>query len=870
MEGDHILKIFGGNKSLYFSLSQSVQLEPGEYKLTIRAYPDVVMDYADYEKVFADDVNAALIQFGVNGNASSWRSFNPVPSPHADDRLQVIEHTFTVDQSDLVDLEVVFMLPFANDQNGIFCDAWMLERVDEPVEPPPVTDEFPYRVFDKGSRLGTHNIARANDRGDILGLLSSWTAGGGFPSVVKAVDHFDWVGQAREMCPDSVIIGRVTSGIEGCQGVENPDADLEEMAGELVEVILQKIGQVPTLLHDVDCWEVCNEPDPPGALGYAQLARLMIHCMRLAEEHDIKLALFSLNAGTPEWDEMEAMVETGVFERARQGEHILALHEGVFDDQPVWHWWGDLIPGAPEVGGDVWPYAGALCFRYRYLYYLLEQRGAVIPLVLTEFRTHGANFPKSSTEVEERFRWYDEKAREDYYVWGVCLFTLGATDQWYPSHDYGPNYAYLIRYALSIKDAPNAPGPVVSCGHEGWVPPPRVPYDRYAILLPQDATLEQALEATRRGYPDRRTILYAADDAALYGPKMRTIELYGFPATGASGVGAHRAFFEQFYPGPDLTILEHGTVGEDEPDPPPVPEPTGELLCPHVQSGLDHVLDYVDRVKPAFVKVFTAEWARQIVERSPDTKVIWRNWWADYDQFVYAQDKYAAAWRFVSAQHDSLLANRDWIWGIEGVNEHMAEWLPETVEHGVQFALALCDVLSEINKVNSTNFSLIPLNLAVGAMGPSGAEAILPLIERLVRENWPLGLHSYWKVEEGRFTGPADSWHDTAGRFELMDAVFAARGLWPTYAFTEAGPCLWSGSDWVRPTQGWRTCYGNWSVYEPYLLAFRHLLLSSGAGKDGRVKFASLFTTHPGGDWDSFDHRKGEWDALARVLGEMG
>jgi hypothetical protein len=124
-------------------------------------------------------------------------------------------------------------------------------------------------------------------------------------------------------------------------------------------LVLNKIAVSPELQGGrvVDYWEIVNEPAPPGVAGYRRLAELMKLCMEKAERHGLKLGIFAFNAGTPEWAEMQAMVETGVFGRARQGGHILTLHEGVFYDWPIDQWWGHQIPGSPVVEG-----AGALCF----------------------------------------------------------------------------------------------------------------------------------------------------------------------------------------------------------------------------------------------------------------------------------------------------------------------------------------------------------------------------------------------------------------------------------------------------------------------------------------------------------------------------
>lgn len=525
LDGDQCLKLFKGNGSIFFWLTQDVQLEPGDYELTIRVYPDVVMDYGDHgQKIFATDPNAALIRFGAGVH---WWSINPVPSPHPNDRLQIVKHRFTA-PGGMHRVEVEFMLPFPLKQNGLFCDAWELVAVGEP-EPPPTPEPV------QGSRLGTHNIAQVSDYGDVLTFLGRWRDNGGQPAVIKAVSHFGWLSEARAIFPDVPIVGRVASDIEGCQGVENPDVDLAWMAHDLMNLILV----LPQEIRDpVNYWECVNEPDPPGEFGYAQLARLMIECMKIADAHGLKLALFSLNAGTPEWSEMVEMCNAGVFEIAKAGGHILALHEGVFDDQPIDHWWPDPIPGAPHVPG-----AGALCFRYRYLYHLLEQRDEVVPLIVSEFRTHGATHPQGTVEVVERLAWYDERARADAYFLGVTPFTLGARDQWFPSHDYGRDYPALIDYAVSVGEGeppPVDPPPTPGRGQ------PREQYQRSYVLMPPQADHRTTGEIVRRYFDAFRfTIGGSADDAGIGALQDKAV-IAVQPQGWGDGLPA---FYEKYYPG---------------------------------------------------------------------------------------------------------------------------------------------------------------------------------------------------------------------------------------------------------------------------------------------------------------------------------
>lgn len=303
-----------------------------------------------------------------------------------------------------------------------------------------------YPVVEEGGKVGVHSL-RPNEVGEFVQALVD--GGTRFP-VVKAVDDLGWLSGVKEASPETIIVGRVTSPIEGAPNVGDAETDLDEMANGLLSFILNKITRDPRLRGVVDYWEVVNEPDPPRPEDYRRLSQLMVKCMDLAEKYGLKLALFSFNAGTPEWDEMEAMVETGVFDRAREGGHILALHEGTFVTHDPQEGWGQTIPGSPEVEG-----AGALNFRYRYLYHLLKRRGEVVPLVVSEWYC-GDEESASTETLVDALKWYDGEASEDYYFWAASPFTLGPTSGWGHT-DYERVYeGGLVDYMIEIKDRQNA------------------------------------------------------------------------------------------------------------------------------------------------------------------------------------------------------------------------------------------------------------------------------------------------------------------------------------------------------------------------------------------------------------------------------
>jgi hypothetical protein len=301
--------------------------------------------------------------------------------------------------------------------------------------------------FFRHSKLGIHGIWPDG----IVGFVESTMAGGTRFSVVKAVDDLSYLRTVKELSPDTLTVSRLTSPHEGAGMVSDPNTNLEWYAGVIMDIIFDAIDQQPELADVVDYWEPINEPLGGGspADAYERLAQLMIYCMDQAQARGLKLALFSFSAGTPEWVDMVAIVETGVFARAKAGGHILALHEGVFDDAPVDLWYGPehTIPGAPEIPGT-----GSLCGRYRYWYYQMAERDEVVPLFISEFYAGGGYGDDAEIdEIVERMAWYDEQLQRDPYVLGFGPFTLGPTGQW-TGQDYAFVYPALIDYMFTFSD----------------------------------------------------------------------------------------------------------------------------------------------------------------------------------------------------------------------------------------------------------------------------------------------------------------------------------------------------------------------------------------------------------------------------------
>lgn len=295
------------------------------------------------------------------------------------------------------------------------------------------------------SKLGVHTVTA----GGAWEFTRDVAQAGARVALVKGVGDLGYMRFVKEHSPKTVTVGRFTDPWgEGIQPIYDPAEAAEWRM--TYHMPLWKPNR-----EYVDYWEVLNEVDPPPEEypdGHAWLGDFFIECMDIAEDNGYKLALFSYSVGVPELEEWEAIVETGVFWRAKQGGHILSLHE--------YNWprmdggWGDPLPGRPA-GLD----RGVLTGRYRHLYEeLLGPSNQMIPLAITEAGYDPSVFHQGwDDDWLDRYvtemAWYDDRLREDDYAIGCALFTLGPNAQW-ENWDFSSVLPDLADYIISLKDAP--------------------------------------------------------------------------------------------------------------------------------------------------------------------------------------------------------------------------------------------------------------------------------------------------------------------------------------------------------------------------------------------------------------------------------
>jgi hypothetical protein len=308
----------------------------------------------------------------------------------------------------------------------------------------------PGGVAHGASKLGLHTLKPNN----AFGFVEAVHDAGAYVALVKALDDFGYLRRVKETSEQTTTVARVGPS-RAPQAVDASDDPVQKAAW-----LMEKHMPFWRFEQDVvDYWEVLNENKPPTIAGHVWLAEFFIAAMDIAEANGHRLALFSYSTGVPQWHEWEAIVETGVFARAKAGGHALALHE--YDWPVIDRLWGEPTEDLP-------PYEdrGVLAGRYRHLYRdFLIPRDEVVPLVITECGLD----PVVNLQVEapnwrewfvEDMIWYDTKLREDDYVVGAAMFSVGTHDNWirydyeellWPGNPHSSENFY--DYVVSLKDA---------------------------------------------------------------------------------------------------------------------------------------------------------------------------------------------------------------------------------------------------------------------------------------------------------------------------------------------------------------------------------------------------------------------------------
>jgi hypothetical protein len=295
------------------------------------------------------------------------------------------------------------------------------------------------------SKIGTHAVSE----GGTLELVRRVRDAGGHVALVKGLS-FGYLCEVKQISPQTVTIGRWSHSTWEAIAAEGDPA---AKASTYMQVHMQQWAPYKSC---VDYWEVLNEPDPPTIAGHAWLGEFFKAAMPIAEANGYRLALFSYSMGVPEIYEWQAIAQTGVFAQAKAGGHVLSLHE--YGGPLLSDRWGEPMPQYPGQPVDdptipLYPDRGVLGGRYRHLYRdILIPRNEVVPLALTEVNLNIWDPATRAPYFLDDIAWYDERLREDDYVLGSAIFTLGGGIAGWGNFDYYEFLPDLAQRIIALKD----------------------------------------------------------------------------------------------------------------------------------------------------------------------------------------------------------------------------------------------------------------------------------------------------------------------------------------------------------------------------------------------------------------------------------
>jgi hypothetical protein len=311
----------------------------------------------------------------------------------------------------------------------------------------------------------------------------------------------------------------------------------------------------------------------------------------------------------------------------------------------------------------------------------------------------------------------------------------------------------------------------------------------------------------------------------------------------------------KLYCDPEL-LIDFSSETQEQPAP-PLPN---VFLSLHRQTDVDGILEFVELVKPRWLKLVTdGEYARRIKEVSPNTKVIYRDAPNIPDQNGLLQ---------------LAEINADYIDAIEEQNETIATNDPAGTKVAVDRAVKFSNDLA----ARQLPVKACLLNVAVGNPGHNEIDQLLPAAEAAVRNGHYLGYHPYFPCHPNY----AEQWMKEEAKHHHMrsllswDPYFVSRGLEPKYLLTECGAIgafvredgrpggyVGAGSGWRAP----ETLAGDRARYFKLLLDWQRMVEEWNRWHDNRAPGGVIFTVGAAYvGWDKFKLWQEDLSILADLL----
>ncbi len=406
------------------------------------------------------------------------------------------------------------------------------------------------------SKIGVHSIiGPRNGFGDFLQRIAG---AGQSLAVVKCVDDFGAAFEAKKIVPNVFTVGRIN---------DTPGADMQAFEPmtpngymDARRVAAWYYGLCKPIWNAnkrwIDAWETFNE----FSAHWSWQGEFYMALMDLAERDGFKLVLYACSSGNPP-DACTVFQMLPALRAAKQRGHYLSLHE-----------YGNVGNDIPTLRGTE-PYHA---LRYRQLYEsILIPNQADPPLIISECgQNGGSTFPGTQVFIDD-IEWYDANLRQDPYVIGATMFTLG---NW-AGANFQAALPALADYIASTLPAPKPQQPLTPPYVFGDPPmfipellhlrgTPRTQYQRIYVLLPNEPTTNEGNGRTTawiRAFLDsgiaarfRLTFGFSADDAGIGDLDHRHV----FAVNPSAWGGSLSDFFAKHYHGVDYYSIEVSSPDE--------------------------------------------------------------------------------------------------------------------------------------------------------------------------------------------------------------------------------------------------------------------------------------------------------------------
>ncbi len=283
------------------------------------------------------------------------------------------------------------------------------------------------------------------------------------PPVIKSVGDLGFLREVKALSPNTVTIGRyIVDEWQHTITQGNPEEEARRF-------VASQLSRYEEHREYVNYWEGYNEVHWTQLEWYARFeAERVCEMQRLG----YLAAIGSFSTGTPEpWQFMDFLPAV---EAAKRCGGIMTMHE--YGAPTYYLWWEQGIPSVP--GQPHYPNRGPLAGRYRWIYEdILRPRDLIIPLAITEAGVDGlvANGQRPGSNIGrgwldfrdywvqqglttdpnqfyvDQLIWYDSILRQDDYVIGATIFTIGGGCCDHGSYEAADIIPLLTEYALSLR-----------------------------------------------------------------------------------------------------------------------------------------------------------------------------------------------------------------------------------------------------------------------------------------------------------------------------------------------------------------------------------------------------------------------------------